>query len=432
MDKKGWAGSVIAGLGLMYLLDPERGRRRRALLRNKASRGLDAVADAAGKTGRDVRNRAHGLLAEAGLLGGSRAASNEVLEARVRSKIGRIVSHPGSIEVSASGGTVTLAGPVLAREVDDLLSCVSKVRGVVDVDNQLEVHAQAGDVSALQGAGRAAAPRFEFAQENWSPAARLLAGAAGGGIAAIGAKKRGVTGTALGIVGAGLIARAVTNLTLARLLGFGSGRRGIDVRKTIRVDAPVDRTFDYWAEISNFPLFLSHVEEVRDSGRGLSHWRVRGPAGIPIEWDAVTTAFVPGQLLAWKTVAGQALRHSGVVRFDEDAQGGTRIDVRMTYKPPAGALGHAVASVFGADPKKALDDDLMRFKSLIETGKTTAHGEEIVAVEVVEGTVTVTDESAAVVSADEGEATEPARKGTRRGARRGASPDKTVPPLAET
>jgi hypothetical protein len=56
----------------------------------------------------------------------------------------------------------------------------------------------------------------------------------------------------------------------------------------------------------------------------------------------------------------------------------------MTYKPPAGVLGHAVAALFRTDPKQALDDDLVRLKSLIETGKTTAHGEEVVAVEVAE------------------------------------------------
>jgi uncharacterized membrane protein len=423
MDKKGWAGSVLAGVGLMYFLDRERGGRRRALLKDKLSRGLNATADAAGKTGRDLRNRARGVVAQARSLAGSEPVSNDVLEARVRSKIGRVVSHPHSIVVTASGGVVTLAGPVLARDVDDLISCVSKVSGVEDVEDRLEPHDRAGDVPGLQGMGRPSGARFGLGPGDWTPTARLLAGAAGGGLAAIGAKKRGATGTALGIVGVGLVARAVTNFTLERLLGFGPGRRGIDIRKTIRVDAPVDRTFDYWAEISNFPLFLSHVREVRDIGRGRSHWKVIGPAGVPIEWDAVTTAIVPNQLLAWKTTPGQPVRHSGAVRFDEDPRGGTRIDVRMTYRPPAGALGHAVAALFGADPKKALDDDLVRFKSLLETGKTTAHGEEVVAVEVIAEPSSPGGEGSTTVA---GEKTRRSPRGGKR------SPDPSVPPRAET
>jgi uncharacterized membrane protein len=66
-----------------------------------------------------------------------------------------------------------------------------------------------------------------------------------------------------------------------------------------------------------------------------------------------------------------------VVRFQPNEQGGTRVEVRMTYNPPAGALGHAVASLLGADPKHAMDEDLVRFKSLIEEGKTSANGQDV-------------------------------------------------------
>lgn len=385
MDRKGWTGSILAGIGLMYLLDPERGRRRRAILRDKVARALDATGDAVGTTGRDLRNRTRGLFAEAKSLVRREPVSDEVLAERVRAALGRVVTHPGSIEVTARDGRVTLSGPVLAREVDDLVSCISKVRGVREVENDLAAHKQAGDVPGLQGAGARPEHRFELLQENWSPAWRLLAGAAGGGLAAYGARRRGPAGAALGVFGVGLLARATSNLKLERLLGLGAGRRGIDVRKTIRVASPVDRVFDYWADFGNFPRFLSHVKEVRDKGQGCSHWKVAGPAGIPVEWDAVVTAFIPSQLLAWKTAPRAAVRHSGVVSFDEDPAGGTRVDVRMTYKPPFGVVGHAVAALFGTDPKQALDDDLVRFKSLIETGKTTAHGEEVVAVEVIEG-----------------------------------------------
>lgn len=419
MDKKGWAGSILAGVGLMYLLDPERGKRRRALLRDKVLRSADAAGGALGTTGRDLRNRTRGVFAEARSLVTRSRVSDEVLVERVRSKLGRVVTHPSSIEVDARDGHVTLSGPVLAREVDELLSCVSSVRGVEGIENNLEVHKQAGETPGLQGGGRPPEHRFELMQENWSPTARLLAAAAGGGLAAYGAKRRGAAGAVLGAFGLGLLARAASNLKLERLLGLGAGRRGIDVRKTIRVDAPVDRVFDYWADVSNFPLFLSHVKEVRDHGQGCSHWEVVGPAGIPVEWDAVITAIVPSQLLAWKTVPGEAVRHAGVVRFDEDPAGGTRIDVRMTYKPPAGVLGHAIAALFGTDPKQALDDDLLRFKSLIETGKTTAHGEEVVAVEVVEVAEIVVEPVEAEGSAGSG-SEEPGGK-SGRGPRRGTS-----------
>ncbi|HEY5572413.1 MAG TPA: hypothetical protein VIK64_05285, partial [Anaerolineales bacterium] len=69
---------------------------------------------------------------------------------------------------------------------------------------------------------------------------------------------------------------------------------------------------------------------------------------------------------------------------EPNPQGGTRVTVRMSYTPPAGAVGHAVASLFGVDPKKAMDDDLVRMKSLIEEGKTTAEGKQVKKEEVAE------------------------------------------------
>jgi len=119
---------------------------------------------------------------------------------------------------------------------------------------------------------------------------------------------------------------------------------------------------------------MAHLREVRRIGEGLSHWVAEGPAGTTFEWDAITTEEIPGQLIAWKSVEGATVGNAGVVKFLPNEQGGTRIDVRMTYAPPAGALGHVVASLLGVDPKHAMDEDLVRFKSLIEDGRTSAHG----------------------------------------------------------
>jgi uncharacterized membrane protein len=71
--------------------------------------------------------------------------------------------------------------------------------------------------------------------------------------------------------------------------------------------------------------------------------------------------------IAWRSEPGSPVQHAGSVRFDEQA-GGTRVTVRLSYHPPAGALGHTVASLLGCDPKHDLDADLMRMKSFIETG----------------------------------------------------------------
>jgi uncharacterized membrane protein/osmotically-inducible protein OsmY len=382
-----WLGGGAAlGAGLMVLLDPERGRRRRALIRDKATRAAHSVGDAAGTTWRDLSHRAVGVASEARRIARGEKVADEVLVERVRARIGRLVSHPASIEVSAKGGEVTLAGPVLKRELDALLRGVRCVRGLTRLEEHLEVHEQAGSVPGLQGAGAARPPRFELLQENWSPTARFLAGLAGAGLAGLGARRRDRPGGGLALLGSGILLRAATNLPFRRLLGLASTRRGIDIHKTVTVAAPVEDVFALWSRWENFPRFFSHVREVRDYGDGRTHWKVQGPAGVVLSWDAVVTAWIPNQLLAWKSGPGEAIRHAGLVRFDEAEGGGTRLDIHLTYNPPAGALGHAVASLFGADPRHALDEDMVRLKSLLEQGKTEARGVEVTKEEVAEET----------------------------------------------
>ncbi len=49
----------------------------------------------------------------------------------------------------------------------------------------------------------------------------------------------------------------------------------------------------------------------------------------------------------------------------------------MSYGPPGGAVGHTVASLFGGDPQQLMDEDLVRFKSLVEKGTTSTEGRRV-------------------------------------------------------
>jgi uncharacterized membrane protein len=378
------AGMVI-GAGAMYLLDPDRGARRRSLLRDQGVHVGHKLGDGLAATARDARNRTVGAAAEMRSRFRSDQADDEVLHERVRSAIGRVVSHPGAINVIVNEGRVTLSGHVLADEVDDLTARVQRVRGVSEVRNELEIHRSANGVPALQGGGRPREERPELLQDNWAPTTRLVIGALGGVLAVQGLRRSDPARRALTVVGLGLLARAATNLPPRRLVGIGAGRRAIDIQKTIRVGAPVEEVWELWSNFENFPRFMSHIREVRKSGEGRSHWVAVGPGGIPVEWDAIVTDSIPNELIAWKSVEGSTVDTAGRVRFRPTSEGGTEIDVQLSYNPPAGALGHAVATLFAVDPKQAMDEDMVRLKSLLEEGKTRADGEPVQLEEVTSG-----------------------------------------------
>ncbi len=207
------------GTGLMFLLDPARGRRRRALLRDKAVWAARKTGDCVEVTARDLRNRTQGLVTGLQSRLSSEPVDDAVLVDRVRSKLGRVVSHPGAIHVTAQNGNVTLSGPVLSAEVPELLACVNRIQGVNEVTNNLELHDEPGNHPALQGGRMREGGRFEFFQENWSPAARLVAGAAGASLATYAGLRRDALGAGLGAAGLLLLTRGITNTGFKDLVG---------------------------------------------------------------------------------------------------------------------------------------------------------------------------------------------------------------------
>ena len=360
-------GGLGLGAGLMYLLDPVSGRRRRALLRDQATRTLNHTSDFLDAAARDLRNRAVGVAAEARGALRRDPVPDEVLAERVRARIGRVVSHPRAVHVACKEGTVTLEGHVLSAELDPLIDCVQSTHGVVQVINQLEAHSTAEGVPDLQGGHTRTGLQPEFLQEHWAPGPRLLACLAGGALAAYGARRGGLGGTAATAIGAALCARAIANEDFATLAGT-NGHNGLEIQKTLTIHAPVDKVFELWSNFTQFPYYLAHVRDVEEVAPGRSRWTVAGPAGKTVQFEAEVTNLVPNEEISWTTVDGSPVHHHGTVQFTPTAEGFTRVHVRMTYCPPAGMAAHGLARLLGHDPKAILDSDLARLKTYLETG----------------------------------------------------------------
>ncbi len=369
------SGAAI-GAGLMYLADPDRGNRRRSFVRDQVVHGIRLLGDVTDKGIRDIRNRARGAAAEAWYALRREDVSDDILVDRVRAKIGRTVSHPSAIEVSAKNAHVVLSGPVLESEADDLIDAAYSVHGVRDVESRVETHTTSENVPGLQGEAGRTRPRPELLQENWAPGTRLLVGAGGAIALAFPTRNPNISLTSR-IVGGVLLARAVTNLPLRRFFGLIGSRRAIRFQKTITIHAPIEHVFEFWSNPENFARVMEHVQEVKRTGDNRFRWTVSGPAGTSISWDSRIIQSVPNQLLAWRSELGSFIRSGGIIRFQPAEDGGTRVHVLMSYNPPAGAIGHALATLFGVGPKRVLDEEFVRMKSLFEHGKTTAHGETV-------------------------------------------------------
>ena len=221
-------GGASLGAGLMYFLDPDRGRRRRTLMRARGNRLSRKTLEFADSTRLDVRNRAEGMSeAVKSWIQPTPPVSDRTLTERVRFALGRYSRHPAMIDVHVTDGTVTISGPVLEAEFDAICHAIARIPGVAQIFNRLERHQSSDGVPALQGAmERKHTPRVAFMQPNWSPAARMLAALMGTVALLYGLRQRTVGAATLAASGLGLLVRSATNQEFARLFHARVGSMG--------------------------------------------------------------------------------------------------------------------------------------------------------------------------------------------------------------
>ena len=177
-----------------------------------------------------------------------------------------------------------------------------------------------------------------------------------------------------------MITALVAGLTALEVLSAWGSRRPramqqetpgvIRIHKSLHIQRPLEACYRFWRNFENFPQFMQHVEAVQVVDATRTHWRVRAPLGQHVEWTAELFSDIPSQQLGWRTLAGSAVEHTGVVRFlpVSDDQS-TRLDIELSYHAPFGKAGVILAKIFGGEPSQQIDDDLRRFKQLLETGE---------------------------------------------------------------
>jgi len=200
----GVLGLVALGGAAMCLFDPQLGRARRGMIRDKFISLVNHTGEAIEGTALHLRNRAAGMVAQtkSKLGGGGGSVDDRRLVERVRSQMGRLVSNVRAIEVCARDGAVILSGPILQAEMDGFVEFVTGVPGVKAVHNGLLPHERRGNFPALQGS------RPPVRNASWVPVARAISGVIGGAMAVAGVVRRDLIGVGLGALGLGVLARA--------------------------------------------------------------------------------------------------------------------------------------------------------------------------------------------------------------------------------
>jgi uncharacterized membrane protein len=216
-------------------------------------------------------------------------------------------------------------------------------------------------------------------KRNIGNAERWISAFGGGALAAIGISRRSPGGLGLALAGGYLLYRGVSGQDpIYRALGFStvgedlggfgvSQHRGIRVEESVLIQKPADELYHIWRRLENLPRFMKHLKSVKALPNGTSHWTAKGPANMDISWDAEIVGDEPGKLISWRSLPHSSFQNAGAVRFDAEGEA-TRVHVSLTYNPPAGKVGAAVARMMGEDPARQIREDLDEFRAQLEGG----------------------------------------------------------------
>jgi len=144
----------------------------------------------------------------------------------------------------------------------------------------------------------------------------------------------------------------------------------VHVEKSATISRPPEDVYGFWRNFENLPLFMRNIESVKVLGPRRSHWTLRAPLHVRIEWDAEIINEKENELIAWQSLEGADVPNAGSVRFlPLDWGQATEVKVVLNYERVVGGLGSAIARLFGDSPAEQLQLDLHRLQQVLETGE---------------------------------------------------------------
>lgn len=211
-------------------------------------------------------------------------------------------------------------------------------------------------------------------QQNVGQAERIASALLGGILVGAGVKRvNSWLGWSLAALGGGMLYRGFTGkCEVYRALDINTQTvddKGIHIHAAVTINRSPEELYRYWRDLENLPQIMSHLESVKAQGEKYSHWVAKAPAGMTVDWDAEIVSETENQSIFWRSREGSQITNAGSVRFISAGDRGTEIHVSLSYSPPAGSIGAALAKMFGEEPQRQIEDDLRRFKQFMEAGE---------------------------------------------------------------
>jgi uncharacterized membrane protein len=211
-----------------------------------------------------------------------------------------------------------------------------------------------------------ALPRTSPAQLGTPPAlGQLLLGLAGGALLIARGRFPDHARSAATVAGLALLGAAARRPLGDVVRSAGTQRRNAEVRLSFVIAQPVERVFNFCRDFENFPRFIGALRQVHDYGDGRSHWCASTPSGNTVEWNTVITKYVPNSVIGWQSVGASPVHSAGLIRVKPE-NGGTSLQVMLSYRVNDSRLADSVAALATPPREQQLERDIRRLVNYLE------------------------------------------------------------------
>ena len=177
------------------------------------------------------------------------------------------------------------------------------------------------------------------------------------------------------VTGGYLLYRGISgNCALYNMAGRESTlpTRNINLRTEMYIAKPRLEVYAMWRRLENLPLFMKHLDSVKEVYDNISEWKASIPGKIaPVSWRSVIVRDNPGEMISWRSLPDSMIENSGKIEFkDTDDNLGTMVYTNISYRPPMGLMGNAIGEFFHPKLERIVLEDVYSFKQYAETGIT--------------------------------------------------------------
>lgn len=153
----------------------------------------------------------------------------------------------------------------------------------------------------------------------------------------------------------------------AKIGKFTDDPDNINIRSAFIIHKPRHEVYAFWRRLDNLPLFMKHLKSVELLPNDRSKWVLRLPTVVgSVSWMAEIVKDKPGEMIGWSSLPGSIIDNVGKVRFRDNGDGNTRVDIVISYKPAAGGVGAGIARMLTPVFRNMVEKDVQNFKHYMD------------------------------------------------------------------